>query len=631
MTLAKYSIDVRPRKTGWLGAFYEYIDRLTIDSKETGTGPFKPYLSQKIFLEQLAKGIDEGVHSFCCLKSRQLGVSTAMLPIDVFWGSLYPGTQGAIVVDEEANREAFRNIIDRSIHGLPRELKVGIAKHNRDQLVFKNGSAFRYLVAGTRKKGTLGVGGGYNFVHATECSKYGDPEAWSSFLAALAEQNPHRLFVYESTARGFNLFRDMWLDAIDAPDQRAVFIGWWAKEIYRLKRNSQLFNHHFDGILTDEEIEKITLVKQRYGVEIDDEQIAWYRYTEKRLNAEGGYCAQEHPWHEQEAFLSSGKMFFPNKHLTLAMHRAARGPASDGIPFKGYRYNLGEKFEETKIEQILDGRALRQVTLRIWEEPDPHGVYAVGADPAYGDSIEGNEWRDRFSIQVLRCYADRVVQVAEFADDELAPHQFAWVLAHLAGAYRNTKVCLEINGPGVAVVLALNELKEKILNWSEKQRAANPTIEKLWESWSWYLYRRIDSLGGGYMMHFKSDSQKKTDLMFRFKDALMVGLLDIRSVPLIEEMQSVISKEGWVGAEGRGKDDRALAFALAYRAFDEMIRKQLTADNRTYDRELAEQMARENEKSQVPTMVGQIVKDYFRNAEQERLSTEGTVDAPLYG
>lgn len=630
MSLSRYdfqNLDSKP--SGWLRAFREYIGSLTIDSKETGVGPLRPYRSQLLYLQQIAKGLDEGCHSFTILKARQLGISTIQMPINTFWASLYPGTKGTIVVDEEGNREQFRQIIERTMASLPRGKRISIKKHNRETLEFENGSTLRYLVAGTRKKGALGVGGGYGFVHATECSRYGDPEAWASFKAALAEQNPNRLFIYESTARGFNLFRDMWLDAIDAPDQRAIFIGWWAKETYRLKKGSQVYNHHWDGTLTEEEQEKVAEVKRLYGVEIDDEQVAWYRYTTKRLGASGEYISQEHPWTADEAFLASGRFFFPNKLLTFAMGRAAwSGKDSPGIPYKAYRYHLGTTFEQTKLESIQDFRRRNLVTLRVFEEPNPRGVYAIGADPAYGDAIENNQQRDRFAIQVLRCYADKVVQVAEFAAEDLAPHQFAWVLAHLAGAYRNTKVCLEINGPGVAVHLALNHLKEQVMNFTQEQKQARPELEKVFESWSWYLYRRIDSLAGGYMLHFKSDTQKKSDLMLRMKDAFMLSQLEINSVPLLEEMQDVVTKDGWIGAEGRGKDDRCLAYALAYRCYDEMIRKQMVADNKIYDNEKAEEERTKD--SRTPNMVGMIVGGWFKSMDERRAESE-TVDQGMHG
>ena len=114
-------------------------------------------------------------------------MSTLFLAIDIFWLIVFPGTQGALVIDDESNRDQFKATITRYLEHLPKQFQVRIRQHNRNQLVLSNGSVLYYLVAGTRKKGSFGHGKGLNFVHATELSRYGDKQAWSSFRSALAE------------------------------------------------------------------------------------------------------------------------------------------------------------------------------------------------------------------------------------------------------------------------------------------------------------------------------------------------------------------------------------------------------------------------------------------------------------
>lgn len=598
----------------WLKLFDQFIDNLTVDSKETGVGKLELYASQRMFLKELAAGLEEDVRSFTVLKARQLGISTIMLGIDLFWLMVFPGTQGALVTDDEGNRENFRNILERYMKGLPPSFRVRITKHNREMLTLSNGSVLYYIVAGTKKKGAMGVGRGLNFVHATEVSRYGDAEAWASFVAAFAEQNPNRLYVYESTARGYNLFHDIWTDAKEAVDQKAIFIGWWAKEIYRLKRGGKIYrsvmDHDKDGnpIYTPDEKDLMEKVKTMYGVDVDDEQVAWYRHETKKLGSDAGYIAQEHPWWEGQAFMMSGRMFFPNKQLTAAMERAyAQG-------FKGYRYVLTDDFLATKIEPV---KSSKMAQLRIWEEPDPEGVYALGVDPAYGSSIERNDWNDRFSIQVLRCYADRVVQVAEYADDNLAPHQFAWITAHIAGYYRNVRVVLEINGPGVPVFQELKHLRQQISRGPNAERARAAGIDKIFDNWSWYLYHRQDSLGAGFFLHMKTTSETKNQIMSRMKDMLMLNVLDIRSVPLVNEMERIVQDGTWIGAEGRGKDDRCLAFALALRAYDDWLRAPLVEQDRTYEKE-QKRIAQRDEVGKGVTFGRFVVEDFFARSEAKR-------------
>lgn len=602
----------------WLPMFEKFIDNLAIDSKETGIGPLKLYRSQRIFLEALAAGLEDDVRNFTILKARQLGISTIMLAIDLFWMMVFPGTQGALVTDDEANRENFRNTLERYLAGLPKAYRIGVRKHNREMLVLSNGSVLYYIVAGTKKKGAMGVGRGLNFVHATEVSRYGDPEAWASFVAAFAEQNPNRLYVYESTARGYNLFHDIWTDAREAVDQKAVFIGWWSKEIYRVSRGSKIYRSVIDNgsngkpVYTEEEKDLIAKVKSLYNEEIDDEQVAWYRHETKKLGSDAGYIAQEHPWWEGQAFMMSGRMFFPNKQLGRAIEQAYEKG------FKGYRYSLTEDFLQTAIEPVKSSKLAQ---LRIWEEPDPEGVYALGADPAYGSSIERNDWNDRFSIQVLRCYADRVVQVAEYADDNLAPHQFAWVLAHLAGYYRNCRVVLEINGPGVPVFQELKHLRQSLQRGTRAQEARERGIDKIFDNLSYYLYRRQDSLGSNFFLHMKTTGETKNQIMSRMKDMLMLNMLDVGSVPLVSEMERIVQDGTWIGAEGKGKDDRTLAFALALRAYDDWLRSPLVDENRTFENE-QKRLAQRDHVGKGTGVFGRfVVEDFFAQQEFKRTAT----------
>ena len=70
-----------------------------------------------------------------------------------------------------------------------------------------------------------------------------------------------------------------------------------------------------------------------------------------------------------------------------------------------------------------------EVDLRVWEEPVPGARYAIGFDPAYGR----NDNADNNVICVARCFADKWVQVAEYASNNHTAGQSAWVMAHLAG------------------------------------------------------------------------------------------------------------------------------------------------------------------------------------------------------
>lgn len=602
---------MEPKPDRWMRVFDKFIGQLTISSKETGVSKLRPYGSQRRFMKGIADSLDAGIRDITVLKARQLGITTIMLGIDLFWLNFFKGTQGALVVDTEGNREQFRDTLQRYHESLPRALRYAITKHNRDILTLSNGSVLHYLVAGTKSKGGgLGRGRGLNFIHATEMSSWGDPEGVASLRASLAEQHPNRLYVWESTARGYNAFYDMWEEAKQDPTQRAIFIGWWTKETYRLKRDSKAYAAAWDGVLTQDEAELTKEVKDTFGATIGDKQWAWWRHKNRQLMGEGqGFGEQEFPTTAERAFLMTGKPYFPRLELKKGLERAYT------IAFKGYRYHMSDDFTSLKIEQVSRER---EVELQVFEEPQPTGVYVLGADPAFGTSISDNNHKDNFVVQVLRCYADKVVQAAEYSANDISTEQFAWVIAHLAGWYKNTRLVLEITGPGVAVWQAMKHLKNEIQFGHRSTAARERRIDRIFDHMSNYLYMRQDSFGSAALLHLKMNSEIKQQIMSRVRDAMLTGMLDLASVPLYEEMKTVINDAGWIGAEGHGKDDKVLALAQAYRGYDDWERAPMNAQGRTIAIE-KEREKRLREGNKGTTFAQYIVQDFFRGSEQQRL------------
>jgi hypothetical protein len=616
----------------WLPLFLDFIDRIVIDSKETGVSKIEPYGSQRRFLEEVCEGLDRGVHQFVNLKARQLGISTISLAIDLFWLFVHPGLQGALVTDTEENRDKFRVIIARYLESLPKTHKVEVVKHNRSNLVLKNGSVLDYVVAGTRKgKGGLGRSRAWNFVHATECSSYADAEGLDSMVASLAQKNPSRLYIFESTARGYNIFWDMWEKAGDDETQKRFFIGWWAKDDYSIDRGDSRFEKYMASDFTDSEQEKIAEVEKLYGHKVTAEQIAWYRwYSQTHISSEA-MMDQEFPWTEEQAFVLTGQSFFPQRRLAEETKRVYQE-----VVFKGYRYHLGEDFRATEMEQVSRPS---DAELRIWEEPDAAGIYSIGFDPAFGS----NEWKDRHAMQVLRCYADRVVQVAEYASSNPQTYQATWVLAHMAGAYRNCMINLEINGPGGAIMTELRHLKNMLMGGYLQiespivadQRepkdavaiAARSLAERKVQNWAdvfgnvrWYLYNKPDSMGAGFMYNWKTNTDNKMMIMNQLRDQFALKSLVINSLPALEEMRQVVQDGVVIEAQGRAKDDRVFALALANHAYLRWLRSSLVNNGETYEKATAE--AKQIAEKPQQTMTRYVVAEFFKEQETEREERE---------
>jgi len=317
----------------WMECFLEFIGGMTISSKELDADKPVPlldvlYEAQYRFLEEIAEGLDRGVRNFYALKSRQLGISTISLALDVFWASVHDKLQGAIITDTDGNRDKFRILLEQYIASLPRSLRVGIKQHNRNNLVLMNGSVIDYLVAGTRgKKGSLGTSRALNFIHATEVSNWGSTEAdIANLKASLAQKHPHRLYIWESTARGFgNEWYDMCGGAEqDATTQKLFFLGWFLKEDYSFSESSPEYDRWWDGAETEEEKEIAAQVEAESNYRITQEPWAWNR-RDPRL----GSHAPELSVHLIRSLYHDGPLVLPAapRHPEHPLHPRGISPA----------------------------------------------------------------------------------------------------------------------------------------------------------------------------------------------------------------------------------------------------------------------------------------------------------------
>ena len=402
-----------------LDKFYAFCAQLRIEAKEQGLIRMNKLLgTQTYVMQEVAKGLQDDIHFFVVLKGRQLGITTVSLALDLYWHFLHPGLQGTLTTDTEENRDMFRSTLGMYMEGLPVEYRVPLVAHNRNHMALKNRSRLFYQVAGLRSKGSLGRGKAITYLHGTETSSWGDEEGLASLLASLAETNPMRLYMFESTARGFNMFHDMYTTAKRAKTQKAIFCGWWRNELYTVDAKSDIYRVYWDNKLSPEEKEWTREIKKLYSVEINSRQMAWWRWKMYEGIKDESLMYQEFPPTEDYAFVMTGSSFFSTARCT-EQAKVAKQLTPDY-----YRFNMGANFEDTVLIRSTD----RLATLALWEEPIDSAYYVIGADPAYGSS----DWADRFCIQVYRCYADGLDQVAEFATSELNTYQFAWVICYLS-------------------------------------------------------------------------------------------------------------------------------------------------------------------------------------------------------
>jgi hypothetical protein len=557
--------------------FLAFLKHLKVQSKDYGLVPFRLLGSQSYLLDEIERGLSQGITVFYVLKNRQAGISTFLLALDLFWAFEHKGLLGVFITHEEGSRDDFRSAVEVFFAETPKSHKINYVRHNRNLLILKNGSKFRYLIAGTSsgRKGGLGRSGSANYVHSTETAFYGNDDDLAEFRSQTSSLYPFRLQIYESTANGYNHYEEAWDLAKKDPTKWPVFIGWWRDERNQFPLDHPFFAKYMpEGLqssLVALERKRIREVREVYGFEISLQQIAWYRWhLESEKNGDQSLMDQEYPWTDIDAFQATGSQFFTAEALTNC-HREAKKH-----PFLCYRYKLTTHFEETRLQQTRDVRA----PLRVWEEASKFGYYALGCDPAYGTSDEA----DRTVISVWRCYSDAMVQVAEYCSTEPSTYQCAWVLAHLAGYYGMTYLMpiLEMNGPGQAVFDELEKVRKSAAEIKPQDDAHG--IRNILANMRHYFYRRMDSLSGGLVYQWVTREELKRRALNQFKNGIELGRIIPKSIPLLDEMRRIINDEGHIGGEGRSKDDRVMGAVLAHQAWNSWVQPRCKAMDLTMAR-----------------------------------------------
>jgi hypothetical protein len=590
------------KRVAFEAAFYAFIRQCGINSKNDGfiTLGDKLYYGQKLVITRILDALEQDIHDIYILKSRQLGITTICRALSAFYLGIHRGLSGALVFDTNENKNLARAELTTMIADLPATLKFPAVKKggdNRDGLTLVNNSKILFKSAGIKKtkaSGTLGRSAGLSMAHLSELCSYDNEEGLISFDRSLSDSNPDRLYIRESTARGPNAWARMWNAArTDTDHCCCIFIGWWSHDDQRIERDD-LRDWPLYGVQppTREEQLKIDQVKELYDYEVTQEQLAWYRkLVDPAARMDGdtdagfeasAFQIQEDPWTEEEAFQITGSIFFSGEKLKEQSDRWV------SRKFTPYMFLGGAEFSDMKIYKADN---IRNIELKVWEPPVQEAVYVFGIDPAFGE----NELNDRSAIQVFRCFADGIDQVAEYAYPLISTKHLAHALAGIMAWYGNEPLTevyyiLEINGPGGAVLNELKSLKFQIENGYAPMEEQG--IRNIFRNVKQFMYARPDSLtGGGSAWHWKTSSPLKVMIMEELRGFVGNGQLRVRSHDLIEEMKTVARDGDSIEGEGSGAhDDRVMGAALAVHYWDAKIRRLLIVQKRTREAEAAKKL-----------------------------------------
>jgi hypothetical protein len=591
----------REKRVTFESAFMDFLGEAKVFSKDHGQIVLgeKLYRAQKMFFSSVFDGLEEDIHTFDALKSRQLGISTSTRALTIFWVGMHDGLSSACVFDTDNNRANARREVTTMIRALPESLGFPqIRSDNRHSITLNNDSTITFLSAGVRKgRGTdsLGASLGLTVAHLSELCKYGDEAGLESFRHSLSKIHPNRLVIKESTARGYNLWHDIWQEDSEDPAVRQVFLGWWSKDSQTIRRDEPDFEKYGVFPPTENEYKKIELVEKQYGWKITPEQLAWIRRdSDPAAKVEGDappeftpsvVRLQEQPWVEEDSWQQAGSIFFNPENLKLQADKYCSNK------FQSFMFGTGMEFVDMRVYKPPNQK---MIELKVWEEPQEECVYVVSCDPAFGS----HEDNDRSCIQVLRCYADGCDQVSEYAWPLISTRQLAWVVLAMAGWYAGTTsevyLIVELNGPGAAVWDEIVSTRQQVMTGGYRREETEARgLAKVVGNIRNYIYSRSDAMASGKSWMWKTSPgtgpSGKVRVMERLRDFVDNSMLRIRSMATLEEMRSVSREGDSIAAGGRNKDDRVMALGLAIRCWEERVRRMMTSAMRTREREHAKQ------------------------------------------
>lgn len=596
----------QPKQAGWRAVYNDFTEKFEIDSKEFGRTTLKLWGTQRYVLDEIASGMDDGIRFFVVPKGRQYGITTCIIPLDVLWYLTHPGIEGAFIGHKQDVIEVCRAQVNDIQNRLPESHRVKMKTNNKDRIEweFRDGtiSTMNLLVAGTTERKTdLAKGHGLTIIHGSECGEWGSETAFNSLLASLAEQNANRLYIFESTGEGSNnLFARLVRKSLDHPARKVIFPAWWLHDLYRLDRTSDLFRHYMaNPEPTDEELDIIEAAKES-GHKLTQTELAWYRKkSDEQTTAED--MRKNYPTVIEDCFQLGGAAFIPHKPLNYAKTKSL------AASFTAYQIHFGSDITTMRIEPLgealdeADGH-VRGANLRVWEAPKPNGRYAIGVNP------QDTEGATR-SIQVVRCYSDCVEQVAEFASDDVDVYQMAWVSAYLAGWYRTAWLNMELEHGGGACFRELANIRNQV--------SLTGVAPDILGAMIFYVYNRIDNMAGGSRTwHWRTNATNEQEIFADFKGSFLANRLIIRSVPLCEEMATLIQDDNYVGGDDNAEDSRCRAMCISVRTWVDHIRLGMVSDHRTRESE-----RRRDDGAAQATFLENIVQSFMRRSGPEADNT----------
>lgn len=529
---------------------------LRIRTKQAELKPLTFNAAQRFVHDRVAKQMaEQGNVRVIVLKARQEGVSTYTAARFFRRLNLYRHQNGLVIADQKKRAGTLFSIYDMFHRMLPDDLRpqkryAGKTELHFDTKVGQGGLNSRMSVE-TARDVEAGRAATLQFLHASEFAFWDNPaDVWTGLMQAVPDEGSE--IVIESTANGVgNLFHDIWLSAEEGDSGFVpIFLPWWIHEEYTT-------------LLTPDTVAEVMATATEYEREAMEEgfewegerhtltpqQIAWRRQTIRdKMHGSERMFRQEYPATAREAFLVSGNCFFDEE--VLQTYERHTKPA--------IRANLTRGPQDAVLVV-----ASERGWLRIWDQPDDAGHYAMFADTATGkQSTQTDRGTDDENERGGRDYSAAYVvnvftrEVAACLHGRIPPEVFAEQLSMLGYMYSSPRIGSgTTRDPAFLGVERNHSSGETVLRWLKdkhyprlfymrkfNQRTQGQTVRLGWMTTVDTRMPMLDELGA----------------------AMRDGTLGVRDRDAVREMFTFIrGNDGKPEAQEGCHDDRVIALAGA--------------------------------------------------------------------
>lgn len=507
-----------------------YIERfLKIRTKEGAVVPLVLNRPQERLYNAIQKQWRAGKPvRIIILKARQMGFSTLTEAIIFFLTVTAKYVESMIVAHkDEATANLFR-MSKRFYDELPPALRPMQRASNAQELLFDRPAKYKGEAQGLGSRircataGGSGVGRSYTLkcLHLSEFAFWpGDKRETFSGLVQAVPDRPGTVIIIESTANGYDEFKKMWDDAVQAERDGTdgftpIFFAWFEMEEYR--------RAPLPGFKRTPEEQELA---ETFG--LDDEQLAWRRWCiSVNCGGDVNLFRQEYPATPDEAFIATGRCAFDKAALVLRREKVRTDKWERGA---------------FRVQKGIDGKILdwewkpdERGPLRIRKHPEEGVPYVLGGDTAGTGS-------DFFAAHVID---NRTGEQIAVLHHQFGERMFAEQVYCLGMYYNEALVGIEVN---------YSTYPEMVL-----EELGYPNL---------YVRQRLDNYTGKLMdaFGFETTTTTRPAIIDGLKDVAQSALETITDYDTLGEMLTFVYDEKWKAQAEEGEhDDLVLSLAITH-------------------------------------------------------------------